>query len=883
MTTAYIRCFLKRRKELQKRNWKPKKHPRSDLLFVFDNETTIAANQNLKVGGFIVIEKGVLIDSGFYNQGKYCSEKELQILKHYCHENNIPLLKKEDFVKNKFLEYIFNQKALCIGFNLPFDLPLLGIDCSFTKGKRFYNGFSIKLMEQDVYPRIKIKARGKKYALIEFGSTPLNKKNPYKGRFLDLHTLSLALSGEKSINLKNAGKRFKAKVVKEDADEHGTITPEYLDYLARDVLATHSLYEALIRELAQYGINTHPENIFSQASIGKALLDKMGVPQRDQIRSEYANKKHGEVMGTYYGGISQVACRHQPEDCVVVDVTSMYPTVNILTDMQDFLIAEKIHVVEATKEIQDFLDNTTVEDLQNPETWKHLPGFAFLKPNKDKLPFRGNFDPDSPALNITIAELTSDIEIPYTIADLIGSKIRTGKAPQITKGYRFKAIGRQKNLKPIELLGLKIDPRIHNFFKTLVNERQRIKRQLKKLDKNSAEYQQLKSKEQVIKLIINSTGYGIYVELHIEPSEEQLIVYGLSKFESEGQFEKAGPYFNPFMGVTITGAARLFLTLIEHITKQYGGECLFCDTDSMAIPQHCLKPVQKFFRPLNPYDPDIELVKDETAEYGTVKFLGISSKRYCLYREFNGKIEILKHSLHGLGLLQNPFNDKKDWQEHLWELIIKRLTGRITDEDLEEEYGNIRVATQLTISNQEQWKQVRHLNEETDYEGKIKPGGFVTRGYATTTEDGIPIKPIAPFNKDTQAAARGPFTNAYTGETHQGIHYWKRLLDLLEEYMHHPENKLDGDKGMLTTKSLHITHIKQIGKESKTYPTEGEDYEPPSVFHNKKEDYELILNMRRPDALERGITPGALSKIQKRIREGKKLNPKSSAVRKLLQ
>ena len=74
----------------------------------------------------------------------------------------------------------------------------------------------------------------------------------------------------------------------------------------------------------------------------------------------------------------------------------------------------------------------------------------------------------------------------------------------------------------------------------------------------------------------------------------------------------------------------------------------FCDTDSMGVPPESVKKLQDFFRPLNPYNKDIELLKEE---YKDVLFYGISAKRYVLYKLKGEQTQILKHSLHGLGHL----------------------------------------------------------------------------------------------------------------------------------------------------------------------------------------------------------------------------------------
>lgn len=87
-------------------------------------------------------------------------------------------------------------------------------------------------------------------------------------------------------------------------------------------------------------------------------------------------------------------------------------------------------------------------------------------------------------------------------------------------------------------------------------------------------------------------------------------------------------------------------------------------------------------------------------------------------------------------------------------------------------------------------------------------------GFALKSENGCIIKPIAPFNKDTQYVARNEFNDAKTGLKHKGIEYWKSIYNIISEYINHPESKFDGDNGKLTRKHIEINNIIFTGKES---------------------------------------------------------------------
>ena len=64
---------------------------------------------------------------------------------------------------------------------------------------------------------------------------------------------------------------------KQKVKRHGIITPKYIDYNRRDVLATCELTEKLLAEYALHPIPLQATKAYSPASIGKAYLRAMGI------------------------------------------------------------------------------------------------------------------------------------------------------------------------------------------------------------------------------------------------------------------------------------------------------------------------------------------------------------------------------------------------------------------------------------------------------------------------------------------------------------------------------------------------------------------------------------------------------------------------------
>ena len=300
------------------------------------------------------------------------------------------------------------------------------------------------------------------------------------------------------------------------------------------------------------------------------------------------------------------------------------------------------------------------------------------------------------------------------------------------------------------------------------------------------------------------------------------------------------------------------------------------------MPVESVKELQGFFQSLNPYKEEIQMLKEE---YSDVWFYGISAKRYCLYK-LNGKeTEILKHSLHGLGHLLNPFGTGIVWQEQIWKDFLKLHYGWMSYQQFYAKYGILYGVSKLAVSNQELHKRVKKFNENKDYAKQIKPFGFICVGFGMKGADGAKIKPIAPFNKNSQITTHQPFLDAEKGVLYDGgAEYWRTLFDLLSEYLEHPEAKLDGDKGLLQRKSVCITDIQVIGKEAKDLDEQSYRLNQASVYHNEEELQRKILEMTSAQARKGGMKHrSTLKRLKDKIRKGERVNWKTKEIDKLVR
>ena len=80
--------------------------------------------------------------------------------------------------------------------------------------------------------------------------------------------------------------------------------------------------------IASFGLSkTGVQRIYSEASIGKAVLRQMNVAPWRVPQPDFPDHLLGLIMSTYYGGRSEVRIRRQVVRVLYCDFLSMYPTV----------------------------------------------------------------------------------------------------------------------------------------------------------------------------------------------------------------------------------------------------------------------------------------------------------------------------------------------------------------------------------------------------------------------------------------------------------------------------------------------------------------------------------------------------------------------------
>ncbi len=879
--TAAVRCYtfplpLRQRRAVKRsRGWRSL--PIGARVLVFDTETTNDRLQNLLVGclrlyewvagGYRLVIEGLIL-------GDVLSEEDARLVQAYAHARGLRVYTRHAFVRDVFLPEVYVLGTLCLGFNLPFDLSRLAVRAVPGRG-RWRGGFTFYLMPSKWDPPIRIKALDSKRAFIEFGSyrdrgyrrREAPRHAVFPGRFLDLRTLADALTGE-GHSLESACEAFGVRHGKYQVDVYGKVTDEYLHYNRRDALATWKLYLKLVEEWHRHPFARVPTPVeverdpaafvitraYSPATIGKAYLRAMRIRPRLEHQPGFSKQTLGRSMVAYYGGRSESHIRRQIVPVTYLDVLSMYPTVCALMGLWAFIIANRVQVEDATREAQQLLQRTTLDDLFDPGFWPRLLILAEVEPDGDVLPVRAQYQEGGDyqiGLNVVTAE--PGMRTYYTLTELITSKLLTGRAPCIRRAWRFRAVGVQPGLRRVKLLGdVEVNPLRQDFFRVLIEKRHEFK-QAQSVASEVARAKYFGGIQHGLKVLANAI-YGILAEINEKTTgAKEAEVFGLGHFSCPiTQEEHPGRYAFPPLAALITSGARLILAMLEVELRRHGATYAFCDTDSIAIvgPQETANAIRSRFAGMNPYafggdllkrepenDPDPRATRDQN-----LYCLSISAKRYACFNVGDDGGIIIRGDLrseHGLGHLQSPSGGGRDWMKEVWVEIIRWARGEIKEPGDGLVFADLAAVGRFPITKPAIWKLFDHLNTQIDpgkkrrvqrpYLEQVKPFNFmlaafpdtgdITTGGEAYWEDRAdldaaphhsalrPIRPIAPYESDPRKWRKLQWVDLHTGRPVRLT--WEHMAeglatslvrvqtyrDVLNRHVTHPEAKAAGPNG----------------------------------------------------------------------------------------
>jgi hypothetical protein len=750
-----------------------------------------------------------------------------------------------DFLK-RFYQIAYKGRALVVGFNLPFDASRIAYDFGNARG-RYLGGFSLKLFNyRDRTGQVRanpfrigiaIKQIDSKRALKRFtggkdqdeedripeGSTTGQPEDRYVfgGHLLDARTLAFALT-DRGLRLEDACELFGVEHGKQKVKRHGIVTPKYISYNRRDVLATCELTRKLLDEYALHPIPLQVTRAYSPASIGKAYLRAMGITPILARMPDFPKHYLGNSESAFFGGRASAHIRKVPVPVCYVDFLSQYSTVNVLMGLWRFVTASEIRVVEdAREELAALLAEVTPDWVLDPANWKRLTGYARIIPDGDIVPLRAKYGGNDWQIGVNCAHASTDDPddaLWYSWPDLVASVLLTGKQPRVTEAFKIEAVGTMDGLTPVTFRGqVPIDPRTQDFFKVVIEERMRL---AKRKDITDGERDRRKRS---LKTFGSATSYGIWAQMDRQESKVKVKFqcYGIdaTPYPCEVRHpESPGEFCFPPLASLITGGGHLLLALLERLVTDRGGTYAMEDTDSMAVVSSergelvpCpggpyrmedgreavralswkqVRQIVQLFKRLNPYDPgavegSILKIEDDNYDPTTEKqrqlwCLAISAKRYALFlRDRDGEPALLRRGVnngekgedrwseHGLGHLMNPSDpdsDDRSWIAQAWLGIVRRSLD-LTTTPLP--FVKRVALGRTTVSSPEVMKPLKELNAGKPYAQQIKPFNFILSCHVKPLGHPTGAKPdrfhlIAPYETDPRKWERLRWVEQYS-------------------------------------------------------------------------------------------------------------------------
>ncbi|HEV8408015.1 MAG TPA: hypothetical protein VGQ34_08775, partial [Sphingomicrobium sp.] len=602
----------------------------SGISVIFDTETTTDPSQRLRFGAYQIRRHGELLERGLFHADDAAADDMANLRASFAGlepteaGERLRLLSREEFVKHAIYGWGLDPGGLIVGFNLPFDISRIATAHTYGK-KDMKGGFSFTLADRKA--ALRVKHLSQRAAFINFGGKHGNDKTPDRGFFVDVKTLAAALTGQ-SHSLESLTKLLKTTPKSPLDTYEGLLTPEMIAYCMNDVQATWECFDRLSERYATFGLSrTGLHELYSEASLGKAYLQAMGVEPWTTVQPKFPPELIGQIMSTYYGGRAEVHIRREITPVIHCDFLSMYPTVCTLMRLWRFVIAEGMTSRDATDEVRSFVEACDLSRLRDPATWQDLHCIVQVRPEADVFPVRAQYEPDKPA-TIGVNRLSSDQPMWFTLADVLAAKLLGGKVPEIVAAIRFEPMEPQDGLKDIVLAGAEVRPAEDDFYELLINQRRRVQAQEDRASDD--EKAGFGAAQQGLKILANSTSYGIFVELNVQQLERSRRVTcydyrGVGHSMTASKLEDTGRYFHPLLASLITGAARLMLALAERNALDQGLGWAFCDTDSLAIANVASLPesdfiarveaVRAWFEPLNPYEDKGSILQLEKVNF----------------------------------------------------------------------------------------------------------------------------------------------------------------------------------------------------------------------------------------------------------------------------
>ena len=203
--------------------------------------------------------------------------------------------------------------------------------------------------------------------------------------------MAFALTDE-SLSLERACIRFQTSIRKVQAEEHGKITPQYIDYNRNDVRATFELAKAMKAEYATYHLDLPPTKSFSPPpTLGKVYLNQMGVESFFFRNPQFPRDILGYAMECFYGGQSAYESARPRSGWWSSTSLACTPPCASSRTSGNMSSPSRSRTHDDTDAVRQLVNNPSLDTFKNQAAWRDLERHLSHQTDEDILPVRCHY------------------------------------------------------------------------------------------------------------------------------------------------------------------------------------------------------------------------------------------------------------------------------------------------------------------------------------------------------------------------------------------------------------------------------------------------------------------------------------------------------------
>lgn len=509
----------------------------------------------------------------------------------------------------------YQRRAALTAWDIGVTAGRLSIDWTHSNTGRTRNGLSLILstlpgeptdrrperrngeVEKLVHPNLRIRSLGATRALTDF-RTPANvDKRDRKGtrRIISLQPMAQALSGVAVESPAQAAELW-------EIDSPDTIGHESdLGKAAGELDLVRRVTKVLFDEHRM----AHPPPPGTATSAGTyagGLFHRIGLVPPMIQHPNFPKQILAGAMGAYYAGDVFTRIRSRRLPIRKLDLGSAYAVSYHLTDSWTLYSARQLQVRRRdTSDTAEYVERVArrveawwqgkIDKPLTPDDWKRLARIlVWVIPNDDWLPHRPRSRVANQGAQMVIGPLRSGLRpMPYFLADVLNSTLRTGKVPRIVEAVRLVPRGQQE-LETVALpTGRIVDPRGEDPVFVMACERLRIQ------GNTSLSHTKRDRLRGRLKGMAVAAASGLPMQvLDDEPTSKRRTMQVWDPLNPRSHqpelvkteiVEEPGPWYFPPVGAAVTASARLLLQLCRGAFETAGGTVAYGDTDSLFVAE----------------------------------------------------------------------------------------------------------------------------------------------------------------------------------------------------------------------------------------------------------------------------------------------------------